>query len=308
MNTAFGPLVTAMVTPFTPDLAVDYQRAAELAARLVRQGSTALVVSGTTGESPTLTTEEKLRLFRTVKQAVPVPVIAGTGSNSTRASVELSRQAAEAGVDALLLVAPYYNKPPQEGLYRHFKAVAEATPLPVMVYNIPGRTGVEIAPETLERLADIPNVVAVKEALPNLDAVSDLLARLARRPVAAGGAGAAEGPALAVYSGEDSLTLPMMALGGAGVVSVASHLAGPQMRQMMDDYTAGRVTAAARMHHRLFPLFKGLFLTTNPIMVKAALKLVGFPVGGLRPPLVEATLQQEEAMRQILEQVGLPAG
>lgn len=298
----FGRLVTAMVTPFTEDLSLDYDRAAALARRLVEQGSEGLVVVGTTGESPTLSGEEKLRLFRTVKEAVGsgVPVLAGTGSNSTAATVEFSRRAAETGVDALLLVAPYYNKPPQEGLYRHFRTVAAAVDLPIMLYNIPGRTGVELSPGVLARLAEIPNVVAVKESLPQLDAVSELASLLARAPAGENG-----DRGMALYSGDDSNTLPILSLGGVGVVSVASHLAGPEMLQMIIAYQAGRVVEAARLHQRLFPLFRALFATTNPILVKAGLKLAGFPVGGVRPPLVEATPEQEARLAEVMAEVGV---
>lgn len=292
----FGRLVTAMVTPFHPDGRVDSDRAAELALRLVAEGTDALVVCGTTGESPTLTREEKLLLFRTVKEAVgATPVVAGTGSYCTRSTVELSLAARDCGVDGLLVVAPYYNKPPQDGLYAHFRTVAEAVDLPMMVYNIPGRTGVEIAPATLARLAELPNVVAVKESLPSLEPVSALAALLEGAP----------GRAMEIYSGDDSATLPLMALGGVGVVSVASHVAGPQIQQMMQAFATGRTDEARKMHLRLYPLFTGLFATTNPTLPKAALKLKGFPVGGLRLPLLEATPPQEAELRRVMVEAGV---
>ncbi|MBI3927425.1 MAG: 4-hydroxy-tetrahydrodipicolinate synthase [Armatimonadetes bacterium] len=304
----FGRLLTAMVTPFTPRLEVDYDRAGELARKLVAEGNDGLVVCGTTGESPTLGTDEKIRLFRAVRAAVgdEVPMLAGTGSNNTRASVELSRAAAEAGASGLLLVAPYYNKPSQEGLYQHFKTVAESTDLPVMLYNIPGRTGVEISPETLARLAEIPQIVAVKESLPSIDPVSDLLARLrgAKVPAATVGAEMPRQP-MRVYSGDDSNTLPQLAVGGHGVVSVAGHLAAGEMREMILHYLAGRVKQAQEIHLRLFPLFRGLFITSNPVPVKAALRMVGFPVGSVRAPLVEATAAEEKQIEAMLKAVGL---
>lgn len=288
----FGRLITAMVTPMQPDGSVDYQRARELALRLVEQGNDGLVVSGTTGESPTLTQDEKLRLFREVKAAVGnrAQIIAGTGSYNTRESVALTREAEATGVDGILLVTPYYNKPPQEGLYRHFRTIAESTRLPVMLYNVPSRTVTNLAPATTVRLArDCANVVAVKECVP--DQTGPILA---------------EAPAgFAVYSGDDAATLPMLAQGAVGVVSVAGHLVSPQMKQMIEAHLAGRVEEAARLHRELLPLFKGLFRLTNPILVKAALELLGFPVGGLRLPLVEATAADRQELRQVLVQAGL---
>jgi len=293
MQPVFGRLITAMVTPFDKDLAVDYGRAAVLARRLVETGSDGVVVCGTTGESPTLTREEKINLFRTVAEAIggKAMVIAGTGTNSTRDSIELSQAAEKAGVDGLLLVVPYYNKPPQEALYQHFQAVARATSLPVMLYNVPGRTGTNLAPETVARLAEIENVQALKEAAGSLDQVSEL-----RRLVPED---------FAIYSGDDSLTLPMLALGAVGVVSVASHLVGRRLREMIDSFVTGKVAEAARIHLELFPLFRSLFLTSNPIPVKRMLQLVGEDMGGLRPPLIPATPAETERLRTVLRQLGL---
>lgn len=307
MKPRFGRLVTAMVTPFTANLDVDLPRAKELAQRLVQQGHDGLVVAGTTGEAPTLSKEEKLKLFGAVRQAVgkETHLIAGTGSNDTRSTIELSKAAVGEGADALLLVAPYYNKPNQEMMYRHFTSVAEAVELPIMVYNIPGRTGVEISPETLARLAEHPRIVAVKQSLPDVDPVSDLAARLARAPVAAGGGSADQEPAMWIYSGDDTHTLSIMSAGGCGVVSVSGHLLGPQMKEMMEHFEAGRVDEARTLHLRHFPLFKGLFATPNPVLVKAALGMVGFPVGGLRPPLYEATAAELETLKKLLQQQGL---
>ncbi|BDG59427.1 4-hydroxy-tetrahydrodipicolinate synthase [Caldinitratiruptor microaerophilus] len=288
----FGRLVTAMVTPMQADGSVDYERAALLARRLADEGSDAIVVAGTTGESPTLSRDEKLRLFETVARAVGarVKVLAGTGSYNTAESVQLSRQAEGTGVHGLLLVTPYYNKPPQEGLFRHFGAIAEATRLPIMLYNVPSRTSVNLLPATVARLVRaFPNIVALKECVPEQ-----------------AGAVLREAPeGFAVYSGDDAATLPIMAQGGVGVVSVASHVVGPRMREMIDAYVAGDVARAARIHQELLPVFKALFATTNPILVKAALEMVGFPVGGLRLPLVEATEKERELLREALAGAGV---
>jgi len=289
----FGHVITAMVTPFDEGLNVDYARAAALARRLVEEGSDALVVAGTTGESPTLSDEEKVRLFRTVKEAVggKAKVIAGTGTYDTRHSVHLSKEAEEAGADGLLLVVPYYNKPSQEGLYRHFRAIAEETRLPVILYNIPGRTGVNMLPETVARLAEVPNIVGIKEASGNLDQVSEIRRRTPRE--------------FLIYSGDDSLTLPILAVGGIGVISVASHLVGRQIQEMIRSFLGGDVQKALDLHLRLLPLFKAMFVTTNPAPVKAALALAGFPVGGLRPPLVEVTEKEREVISGALRELAL---
>ncbi len=285
-NAPFGRLLTAMVTPFTPTLEVDYDRAVELARKLVAEGNDGLIVAGTTGESPTLSKSEKLELFKRVKQAVgkDVPIVAGTGSYATQATIELSQAAEETGVDALLLVAPYYNKPPQEGMFLHFQAIARATKLPIMLYNIPGRTGVELLPDTLARLGQIPNIKAVKQSLPSLDPINELAIR----------------SELAQYSGDDGNTLPILALGGVGVVSVAGHIAAGPIKRQIEAFFKGDVAEAARLQRQLYPLFTGLFKTSNPILVKAALKKLGFPVGGLRAPLIEATPEQEQALDQVL--------
>lgn len=307
MNT-FGHVMTAMVTPFDTNGRVDLQKAAELATRLLAEGTDTLVVAGTTGESPTLTHDEKLALFRAVKAAAgSAPVVAGTGSNDTQASVALTREAEACGVDGILAVNPYYNKPPQEGLYRHFRAMAEATRLPVIVYNIPGRTGVNLDVTTLARLAAQPNIVAVKEASGSLDQVSETarVVGAAHGAARAAGANALRPDDFAIYSGDDSLTLPMLAVGGYGVVSVLSHVAGREIQEMIRAFHQGDIARAAALHARLLPLSKALFLTTNPIPVKAALKLKGFDAGGLRLPLVEATETQVETIRIALRETGL---
>ncbi|MCR4402155.1 MAG: 4-hydroxy-tetrahydrodipicolinate synthase [Firmicutes bacterium] len=291
----FGRVLTAMVTPFTPDLEVDYDRAAELARRLVDSGSDGIVVAGTTGESPTLTKDEKVNLFRVVAEAVgrDATVIAGTGGNDTRSSVELTRKAEEVGVHGVMAVVPYYNKPPQDGLVAHFKAIAAATNLPVILYNIPGRTGMNMTPETVEKLARVENIVAVKEASGSLDQVTDIRRRTP--------------PSFKIYSGDDSLTLPILAVGGEGIISVASHVVGKRLKEMVEAYVSGQVGRASQINSELFPLFKALFVTTNPIPVKLALRLTGFSVGGLRPPLVEAGEKDAAIVRQALLDLGLVA-
>ncbi|QZZ23763.1 4-hydroxy-tetrahydrodipicolinate synthase [Leptothermofonsia sichuanensis E412] len=290
----FGRVITAMITPFSEDGRVDYGIAEKLAAHLVDHGSDGLVVCGTTGESPTLTWEEEYELFRVVQQAVSgkAKVIAGTGSNSTREAIAATQKAAKLGVDGSLQVVPYYNKPPQEGLYQHFKAIAESTPeLPIMLYNIPGRTGQGLQLETIIRLAELPNIVSIKEASGSLDQASEI-----RR---------ATPPNFSIYSGDDSLTMPLLAVGGAGVVSVASHLVGSQLQQMIQAFEAGQVQAAIQTHLRLFPLFKALFLTTNPIPIKAALRLQGWRVGNPRLPLVDIPTDLSAKLKSVMVDLSL---
>ena len=289
----FGHVITAMATPFDREERLDYKRATELARWLVDHGSESLVIAGTTGESPTLSDEEKVELFRTVKQAVGgrAKVIAGTGTYDTAHSIHLSKQAEKAGADGLLLVNPYYNRPSQDGLYAHFRKVAESTSLPVVLYNIPGRTGVNCLPETVARLAGVPTIVAIKEATGSLDQASDVRQRTP--------------PEFLIYSGDDSLTLPMLAVGGYGVVSVASHLVGTQIGQMIRAFFGGDVRTALQVHLKLWSLFKVLFITTNPVPLKAALRLAGFDVGTPRLPLVEATPKEQEQIRAVLQELSL---
>ncbi|HAP93327.1 MAG TPA: 4-hydroxy-tetrahydrodipicolinate synthase [Desulfotomaculum sp.] len=293
MATDFGRVLTAMVTPFEKDFSVNFDLAGKLARYLVQSGSDGLVVSGTTGESPTLSSEEKIELFRVIVEEVggEATVIAGTGSYDTAGSVNLTRAAERVGVDGLLLVAPYYNKPSQEGLYQHYKAVAKSINLPVMLYNIPGRTGVNVSPETVARLAEIDNIVALKEAAGSMDQVSELRRLLPDN--------------FAIYSGDDSLTLPMMALGAKGVVSVAAHVVGPRLKEMVNAFLAGNFTLATQIHQELFPVFKGLFITTNPVPVKAALNLLGWQVGIPRLPLVKATVAEKESIKRMLSEAKL---
>lgn len=289
----FGHLITAMVTPYDGDGRVDYARAAVLTDRLIASGNDGLVVAGTTGESPTLSDDEKVLLFGAVKEAAGerAKVIAGTGTYDTAHSIRLSKEAHRVGADGLLLVNPYYNRPSQDGLYAHFRAVAESTPLPVMLYNIPGRTGVNCMPETIARLAEIPNIIAVKEAAGSLDQVSEIRVRTP--------------DPFTIYSGDDSLTLPKLAVGATGVVSVAGNLAGLEIRAMIRAFLAGKVEEALGLHRRLWPLFKVLFITTNPVPVKAAMRLVGFDCGRVRLPLVDATPKEEEQIQAVLRALGL---
>ncbi len=278
-----------MVTPFASDGSVDYDGAKRLALALLDSGSDGLVVAGTTGESPTLTHDEKLRLFAEVKSAVGDrgAVIAGTGTNNTAQSVELTREAEDTGVDGVLVVAPYYNKPTQEGMVRHFGAIASATKLPCILYNLPGRTGVNMTAETTIRLSEVENISGVKEGSADLEQIAAIIE------------GAADG--FRVWSGADEDTLPIIELGGYGAVSVVSHLVGRQVRAMIDHAAAGRSEEAARENERLLPLIQALFLVTNPIPVKYALRQVGFPVGGLRLPLCEP---DEATAERIMAEVG----
>jgi len=286
----WGRLVTAMVTPFDEHLNVNYEQAAFLAKRLVNEGTTAILVSGTTGESPTLSAEEKCELFRIVKKAVSVPVIAGVGTNSTKASVEMGMMAKSCGVDGILAVVPYYNKPPQEALFRHFKAIAEEVGLPMMLYNVPSRTSCNLEASTTIALSKVPHVVAVKEASGNLDQVAKIIKEA--------------NVDFFVYSGDDSLTLPILAIGGYGVVSTSSNVASAQMREMVDAFVGGDVEKASKLHLELFGLMKALFVTTNPIPVKAALNMLGFAVGGLRLPLMEANPEVKEVVKGALVELG----
>jgi len=282
-----------MVTPFHKDLSVNLSQARKLARHLAASGSDGLVIAGTTGESPTLTKDEKVELFRAVVEEVggKAVVLAGTGGNSTADSIVLTRAAEKVGVDGVMLVVPYYNKPSQEGIYQHFKTLAESTDLPVMIYNIPGRTAVNLLPATVARLAEIDNIVAIKEASGSMDQVSELRRLLP--------------DSFAIYCGDDSLTLPMLALGGKGVISVASHLVGPRLQELVNAFTSGNTTLANEIHLELFPLFKGLFIATNPVPVKTALNLKGWQVGATRLPLVEATSTEKSAIKELLENINL---
>ena len=292
-GTVLGNVLTAMATPFKKDLSIDYAMAEKLAAHLSENGSDGLVLHGTTGESPTLSHEEEYELYRVVKKAVgsKCKVVAGTGSNSTATAIKSTKKAEEIGVDGAMIVVPYYNKPPQEGLYQHFKAVADNTSLPLIIYNIPGRTAKNMETETVVRLAEIKNYVAVKEASGNLDQVADVRNKTPKD--------------FLIYSGDDNLTLPILERGGVGVISVASHLVGKEIKQMVDLFFQGKKAEAKAIHDRLMPLFDAIFVTTNPIPIKAALAMIGFPVGGLRLPMIEANAKEKEVVRKVLKNLGL---
>ncbi|RIV29340.1 4-hydroxy-tetrahydrodipicolinate synthase [Alicyclobacillaceae bacterium I2511] len=288
----FGRLMTAMATPFTEDGRLDGAGLQRLVDHLITTGTTAIVAAGTTGESPVLSHAEKLRLFElTLRYADGrVPVLAGTGTNATEDSIQLSREAEKLGVQGLLLVSPYYNKPTQEGLYAHFTAIAKAVSLPIMVYNIPSRCGVNIEVNTLLRLAQVPNIVAIKEASGNMNQIMEIAAF---KP-----------DDVFLYSGDDKLILPVLAVGGYGVVSVASHLVGTEITQLMEAYLCGDVTLAAKWSARLLPLFEALFHSSSPAPLKSGLRDLGLPAGGVRLPLVEAPEAVQLEVRQQLEILG----
>lgn len=297
-----GSVMTAMITPFDENLNVDFRKAADLASQLVQEGSDSIVVAGTTGESPTLSKKEKLRLIEAVKENTGdrFPLIAGTGSYDTKETVELTVEAHQAGADGFLVVAPYYNKPPQSALYRHFAMIAEKTEKPIILYNIPGRTGVNISNEIVEKLAkDYPHICAMKDAAGNLEQTTDL----AIRTNAVQNSGIK--PGFRIYSGDDSMTLPMLACGATGVVSVASHVAAGKIKAMVQSFFEGKTDEAVAFHRQLFPLFKGLFATTNPILVKEALRLRGIETGGLRPPLWKAQEEEIEALKLSMQKAGV---
>ena len=289
----FGEVLTAMVTPFDQELKVDLSKARELARYLIANGSDGLVVLGTTGEVPTLSTTEKLSLLETIVDEVgdQTTVIAGTGSYSTDASLELSKKAASIGVDGVMLVVPYYNKPPQGGLYQHFKKIATGIDLPILLYNVPGRTARNLEVNTLIKLAEIDNIIAVKEASLDMAQISTLTRVLPED--------------FYVYSGEDTFTLPILAVGGQGVVSVAAHLVGVEIKRMIQAFKAGKVEEAIALNKQLGPIFEAIFITTNPIPVKAALNMVGINVGSLRPPLLNLMPDEEEVLKGIITDYGL---
>lgn len=289
----FGQVLTAMVTPFDQNGEIDFNATKTLVEHLITNGTDGLVVAGTTGESPTLTTEEKIELFKCVVEAAAgrVHVIAGTGSNNTQASISLTKLAEETGVDGIMLVAPYYNKPSQEGLYQHFKTIAESTSLPVMLYNIPGRSIVNISVETVVRLSEIPNVVSIKEASGNLDAMAEIISKTPSD--------------FTLYSGDDGLTIPVLAIGGAGVISVASHIIGNDMQEMINAFKNGDVQKAAATHRNLLPIMRALFIAPSPSPVKAALNLNGIQVGGVRLPMVPLSNKEQSALEEVLQASGI---
>lgn len=289
----FGRLITAMVTPFNDEMKVDEQKTKVLVNHLIETGSDAIVVAGTTGESPTLSKDEKLSLFAKVLEYADgrVKVIAGTGSNDTQSSVELTRKAESIGVDGIMLVAPYYNKPSQEGLYRHFKSIAEETSLPIMVYNVPGRTGINIQAKTTVRLSQIENIVAVKEASGDLTQMGEIIRDTPDD--------------FYLYSGDDKFTLPVMAIGGHGIVSVASHVIGKQIKEMIDHYINGNMKQAAAYHLELLQISESIFITSNPAPIKFLTNHIGIDVGSIRLPLVEVTEEESEILKRVYHQISL---
>ena len=290
----FGRMIPAMVTPFDGNRELDLDKAQALAARLVDGGSDSLIINGTTGESPTVFYPQKMELFRAVVEAVGdrVPVIANVGDNCTADTVNFARDVQELGVDGFMCVVPYYNKPPQEGMYQHFRTIADAVELPIILYNIPGRCVVNMEADTTLRLAhDCANVVAVKEASGKMDQIKAIVD------------GAPDG--FAVYSGDDAATFDIMKLGGTGVISTIGNVSPARMKEIVDLCAAGDWEAAAAANERLMPLMPGLFETSNPILVKEALKLLGFPVGGVRLPLVDATPEQSERLAATMREVGV---
>lgn len=285
----FGRVITAMVTPFDDQFEIDWQQLEKLIDYLIDdQQSDGLVVNGTTGESPTLSEEEKLQLFSKTVQYVDgrCKVIAGTGSNNTKDTIELTKKTEALGVDGILLVSPYYNRPSQEGLYQHFKTVAEAISLPVMIYNVPKRTGVHISAETTIRLSQVPNICATKEASGDLDEITKILAEVDED--------------FYVYSGDDCFTLPILALGGYGVVSVASHIVGSEIQHMISAFLQLDIQKAAKLHQQLNPIFTGLFTFPSPAPVKHALSLKGMPVGSVRLPLLPLNKEEQVIVEKLL--------
>ena len=290
----FGRLITAMITPFAKDGSIDWDGVATLATHLADHGHDAIAVNGTTGEAPTTKSSEKLEIIKVVKSTVGsrVKVLSGAGDNETSYTVEQAKRSAEAGADGLLIVAPYYNKPPQAGIEAHFKAVASATDLPIMMYDIPGRTGVEIESDTIVRLFDVPNIVALKDAKGNLAATSDVIARCG----------------IPVYSGDDILNLPFLSIGAVGFVSVCGHTVGNELKAMLDAWFAGDTARALEIHQKLIPVFKGTFKTQGAILTKAAMNLMGLPGGTTRLPLVDATPAQIATLREDLIAGGVQLG
>ncbi|MGN9907400.1 4-hydroxy-tetrahydrodipicolinate synthase [Phytohabitans sp. LJ34] len=289
----FGRLLTAMVSPFRADGSLDVEGAARLATYLVDdQANDALVINGTTGESPTTSNGEKEQLIRAVLEAVGdrAKVVAGVGTNDTSHTIELATAAEKAGAHGLLVVTPYYNKPPQAGLIRHFTAVADATGLPMLVYDIPHRAGIAVATETLVRLAEHPRIVGVKDAKADLIATSWVTKRTE----------------LAFYCGEDALTLPALAVGAVGMVGTSTHLSGPGALEMIQAYERGDMAAALALHHRLLPIFTGIFRSPGTILVKAAMAAKGLPAGPVRSPLVDASEAEIAQLREDCEAAGLP--
>ncbi|MFC7061155.1 4-hydroxy-tetrahydrodipicolinate synthase [Halobacillus seohaensis] len=285
----FGKVLTAMVTPFENHGNIDLNKVSTLVEYLIGHGSDGLVIGGTTGESPTLTSEEKIALFKHVVRIVNgrIPVIAGTGSNNTQSSIELSKKAEKIGVDAIMLVTPYYNKPNQRGLYEHFKAIADTVELPVMLYNIPGRSAVRIDVDTVVQLSKVKNIVSVKEATGDLDGMAKIIEQT--------------DDSFSLYSGDDNLTLPIYAIGGNGVISVSAHVIGRELQEMLRLYDDGKGKEAAKLHRQLIPLINGMFCAPSPTPIKTALQMKGLDTGGVRLPLVPLTSEQRHHIQTLLD-------
>ncbi|WP_042223721.1 4-hydroxy-tetrahydrodipicolinate synthase [Oceanobacillus manasiensis] len=285
----FGRVLTAMVTPFDHNGEIDYDQTDILIEYLLENGTDGLVIAGTTGESPTLSMDEKVNLFKHVVKVVNkrVPVIAGTGSNSTKASIDLTSEAEKSGVDAVMLVAPYYNKPNQRGMFEHFKTIANATTLPVMLYNIPGRSVVKLTAETIIELSKIQNIVSVKESTGDLDQAAEIIENTSDD--------------FSLYSGDDSMTLPMLSIGANGIISVASHIVGNEMKEMVNHYETGEVKQAAAKHRKLVPVMNALFTAPSPSPVKAALQMKGIESGGVRLPLLPLTDEERSVLKEKMD-------
>lgn len=284
----FGHVLTAMITPFDNDNQVDFPKMTELIEHLLKNGTEGLVITGTTGESATLSRNEMGQIYRHVVAVVNkrVPILAGTGTNDTKSSIDLTKLAADSGVDGIMLVAPYYNRPNQAGLYEHFRVIAESTNLPIMLYNIPGRCSVHIEADTIIKLSELENIVAVKEASGNLEQISEIITETKVD--------------FHVYSGDDSMTLPIMSVGGTGIVSVASHIIGKEMNEMVHAFLLGETIKAARIHRELLPIMKGLFMAPSPAPLKEALKIKGLDVGSVRLPLVGLSEEEKSILKTLI--------
>lgn len=287
----FGQLITAMITPFTEEHQIDWVSTEKIIEHLIATGTDSIVVVGTTGESPTLSHEEKIQLYRFVVDRTKgrAKVIAGTGNNHTTQSVELTKEAEKCGVDGCLLVVPYYNKPSQSGLYQHFETIAKETSLPIMLYNIPGRTGINMSVDTMVQLSQLDNVVAIKESSGDIDQIAQLIASVDKGTV--------------VYSGDDYMLLPILSVGGQGVVSVASHIVGKQIKNMIEAFQGGNVREATEINQQLYPIFKGLFITSNPVPLKYALSQHNFCQPNVRPPLAELHEEEKIAIDRWLKKI-----
>lgn len=284
----FGHVLTAMITPFDNDNQVDFPKMTELIEHLLKNGTEGLVITGTTGESATLSRNEMEQIYRHVVAVVNkrVPILAGTGTNDTKSSIDLTKLAADSGVEGIMLVAPYYNRPNQAGLYEHFRVIAESTNLPIMLYNIPGRCSVHIEADTIIKLSELENIVAVKEASGNLEQISEIITETKED--------------FHVYSGDDSMTLPIMSVGGTGIVSVASHIIGKEMNEMVHAFLLGETIKAARIHRELLPIMKGLFMAPSPAPLKEALKIKGLDVGSVRLPLVGLSEEEKSKLKTLI--------